>query len=99
MRNKTIKGEDMNYRLQGYDLIETCSACPEQYDVLLDSEVVGYLRLRHGYFSASCGYNLETTVYESNTKGDGIFEDDERMFHLNQAVEAINKHNFRVYVN
>ena len=28
----------------------TCFACPEQYDVYLEDEKVGYLRLRHGHF-------------------------------------------------
>ena len=32
----------------------TCFACPEQYDVFLDGEQVGYLRLKHGVFR--CDY-------------------------------------------
>ena len=31
-------------------LIQTCGACPEQYDAFIGEEQVGYLRLRHGYF-------------------------------------------------
>lgn len=74
----------------GYELDCTCGACPEQYDVFKNNEKVGYLRLRHGYFYASClGGQI---VYESNTKGDGCFMLEERDFHLNNAIEAINKY-------
>jgi hypothetical protein len=30
-------------------------------------------------------------VYESETKGDGVFEDDERMPELRKAIEAIKR--------
>lgn len=64
----------------------TCSACPEQYDVFLNGEEVGYLRLRHGIFRADC---KEETVYMAHPMGDGMFDDDEREFYLNQACKAI----------
>ncbi len=72
-----------------FKLVQTCSACPEQYDVFLKddpTEMVGYLRLRHGHFRAE---HMGQTVYESTTKGDGIFDSDERSYHLNQACLAI----------
>ena len=78
--------------IDGLRLVCTCSACPEQYDVFSGDEQVGYLRLRHGYFRADvpdCGGDK---VYESYTKGDGIFEDDERLVELTKAVKAIKKH-------
>jgi hypothetical protein len=75
-----------------YRLVKTCGACPEQYDVFLGTEQVGYLRLRHGYFRADypgCGHE---TVYEAHTRGDGCFNDDEeRDLHLTRAIEAIDK--------
>lgn len=85
--------------IHGYNLVLTCVACPEQYDVF-DSKgtQVGYLRLRHGSFTVSCpDYNGEL-VYQAYPKGDGIFEDDERIEHLTQAILAIQKHiaNYRV---
>lgn len=43
----------------------TCHACPEQYDVFLGSEMIGYVRLRHGEFPVDypdCG---EQTVMEA----------------------------------
>jgi len=73
-------------KLNGYDLVCTCGHCPEQYDVFKEGVQVGYLRLRHGYFIADCGL---TTVYESRTQGDGGFEEDEREYHLTEAVKAI----------
>jgi hypothetical protein len=67
-------------------LLQTCSSSPEQYDAYLGDELVGYLRLRHGYFRAECHGKV---VYDSYPKGDGIFEDDEREQELNNACKAI----------
>lgn len=77
--------------IKGYELYQTCGACPEQYDVMKDGKQVGYLRLRHGYFSVEypdCGGK---EVYEAEPKGDGEFFDDEREFYLNAAIDAIDK--------
>lgn len=74
-----------------YRLICTSAACPEQYSVfdLETKEQVGYLRLRHGYFRADLGHCGGETVYESETNGDGMFEDVERMPQLTAAVDAL----------
>lgn len=75
--------------ISGFDLVKTCSGCPEQYDVYLGVNQVGYLRLRHGYFRAdvpSCGGK---TVYQAHPSGDGYFMDWERAGYLNAAVAAI----------
>lgn len=76
--------------IDGYKLVCTCPACPEQYDVFdKDEKPVGYLRLRHGYFRADypdCGAE---TIYVASPKGDGIFDDDERQHYLTEAVAAI----------
>jgi hypothetical protein len=72
-------------------LVQTCGACPEQYDAFIGDKQVGYLRLRHGYFRVDypdCGIK---TVYEANPKGDGIFTPDEREYYLNEAKKAILK--------
>lgn len=73
-------------------LVCTCGACPEQYDVF-DSKghQVGYLRLRHGYFRADYPDVYGETVYESRTIGDGVFDDDERQIELKNAIAAIRK--------
>lgn len=67
-------------------LKQTCSACPEQYDVYIDGEMLGYMRLRHGYFYAE--YKDEK-VYEAEPNGDGIFDGDERLMYLNAACMTI----------
>lgn len=69
-------------------LVETCSACPEQYDAYLDGKKIGYLRLRHGYFRAE---HNGTTVYSTETLGDGIFDSSEKGKHLKKAKKAIAK--------
>ncbi len=80
-----------------FRLVQTCGACPEQYDVYLafdpddggeSTTPIGYMRLRHGYFYAE---HLDVTVYEANTDGDGMFTDDERENHLNLACHAIKR--------
>lgn len=77
--------------INGYELVLTCGACPEQYDVYKNNMQVGYLRLRHGHFTAETPDVCGTLVYNVEPKGDGSFEDDERMFHLTKAIDAIDK--------
>ena len=70
----------------------TCSACPEQYDVFDEqNNLVGYLRLRHGWFYAQYIENGKWSeyVYEAHPKGDGIFDPDERHYHLSWAVHHL----------
>lgn len=75
--------------VKGYELVQTCGACPEQYDVFKDGKQSGYLRLRHGSFTVAypdCGHRI---IYSANPEGDGIFEDHEREHYLNEAINAI----------
>lgn len=76
--------------IDGFKLVCTCGACPEQYDVYAaNDKKVGYLRLRHGHFRADypdCGGE---TVYESQTKGDGVFAEEERLPEIRKALNAI----------
>lgn len=72
-------------------LVKTCEACPEQYDAFLGERLVGYLRLRHGYFNVEYPCVGGELLYEADTKGDGMFDSDEREFHLGKAVRAIRK--------
>jgi len=78
--------------IDGLRLVCTCGACPEQYDVFDGDVQVGYLRLRHGWFRADVPVAGGETVYESYPKGDGIFEDDERLIELTKAIKAIKEH-------
>lgn len=84
--------------INGYELIETCGACPEQYDVFLNDEQVGYLRLRHGRFYASVPDVGGCIVYEAAPNGDGMFHPNERMFYLTNAIEAIDKSTKRTLI-
>lgn len=69
-------------------LVQTCGACPEQYDAYLGDEIIGYLRLRHGYFYAQFTKTGET-VYEATPDGDGIFAYYERDQYLEEAKDAL----------
>ena len=79
--------------VDGYHLVCTCSACPEQYDVFKDNKQVGYLRLRHGSFTAHVPDYYGRIVYSSDhMKGDGCFYQDERSHYLKEAINSIHKH-------
>lgn len=80
-----------------YVLVQTCFACPEQYDLMLDGVCVGYLRLRHGVFYATYPDIMDDNyekVYEAYPEGDGCFMDHEREKYLTEAIAAI--HNARI---
>lgn len=72
-------------------LVETCSACPEQYDAYVGDRQVGYLRLRHGTFLVHVLDAGGEVVYVARPKGDGTFDEDERDFYLTAAKDAIAK--------
>jgi hypothetical protein len=73
-----------NYRLEGG------GSCPEQYNVYLGDKEVGYLRLRHGRFTAETPFGGKT-VYEARPHGDGSFEVNEREGFLMSAISAIDR--------
>jgi len=74
-------------------LVMTCCACPEQYDAVdKDKRVIGYLRLRNGYFSVRCPDPSGTVVFESRVDGDGLFDPDEREQYLRLAKTAITRY-------
>lgn len=78
-------------QILGCEIVQTCAACPEQYEVFLGDQQIGYLRLRHGTFRADypdCG---GLTVYEIEALGDGVFEPLEREPHMLLAVRALLK--------
>lgn len=54
--------------------------------------IFGYLRLRHGRFSAYYRDVGGDCVYTAYPKGDGIFENDEREFYLENAVTLLIKY-------
>lgn len=69
-------------------LEQTCGACPEQYDVYWGDQEVGYIRHRHGITEAHCPFG-EVVFTSEEARGDGMFEDDEREWMLNQCKQAI----------
>ena len=81
------------YKIKGLDFIETCFACPEQYDVFINGEQVCYVRLRWGSLYAECPDVGGETVYEASIGNDaGRFKsEDQRQYHLMQIAKAIHK--------
>ena len=75
--------------VDGFRLVCTSMACPEQYDVFHGERKVGYLRLRHGRFRVDCPDAHQETVYSSNTKGDGGFAEEERGIEIGNALKKI----------
>ena len=80
-----------NTMIEEISLIQTCGACPEQYDAFVDGEQVGYLRLRHGAFTVEYPDVNGKLIYEADPEGDGVFSDNEREYFLNKAKEEIHK--------
>lgn len=70
------------------ELVETCSACPEQYDMLVDGQNVGYFRLRHGHYRVE-NAEMTTTYYTAEPDGDGCFDPEERNFFLTMGKIAV----------
>lgn len=81
--------------IHGYRLELTCFACPEQYDVFAGDHQVAYFRLRHGQFYAACPDVGGDVVYDVDTDGDGVFDDEERVKHLTNAILAVQEY----YIN
>jgi len=82
-------GYYQSHEIDGVKLELTCGACPEQYDAYIGDEQVGYLRLRHGFFTVECPDCGGERVYEAEPNGDGLFDDIEREFYLREAVSAV----------
>ena len=79
--------------IKGLDFIQTCGACPEQYDVK-DSEgnQIGYVRLRFGGLYCQYPNVGGETIYSADI-GDGwtgCFKNDkQRKFHLNRIADKL----------
>lgn len=77
-------------KIKGLEFVQTCIACPEQYDVFDGyGNLVGYVRLRHGFLYCDFPDVGGETIYEATT-GYGCFDNDEdRMYHLNLIADRI----------
>lgn len=75
-----------------FNFVQTCEACPEQYDVFLDGDLVGYVRLRWGELYCTYPNVMGKQVY-TYSMGDGITgafrTDDERNFHLEEIAKSL----------
>ena len=71
-------------------LVQTSPACPEQYEAFdEEGNQVGYLRLRNGRFRVDFPEHGQETIYEAHPKGDGVFQEDELSFFLQESYNAI----------
>lgn len=77
-------------RINGCKLVMTCDICPEQYDVFnMYDKKIGYLRLRHGHFTAHYPDIEGKLVYSAVVHGDGCFDVEEAHAQLSRAIDAI----------
>jgi len=96
VEDKKPKMWELGVMIHGYRLRQTCSACPEQYDVFDDlGQQVAYFRLRHGGFRVNVPDHGGEEIYHANPEGDGIFMDAERVRYLTEAVLAVQEY----YIN
>lgn len=75
-------------KIDEFDIVETCSACPEQYEIYTENKLVGTMRLRHGLFTAQL-FDCEEYVYQASPNGDGCFSTDERDYFLKEAINSV----------
>lgn len=71
------------------ELVQTCGACPEQYDAYRGGRKVGYLRLRHGHFTVRLHDSSGPLIFQATPMGDGLFAEDERDEYLAAAKDAL----------
>ncbi len=78
--------------INGLKFVETCMACPEQYDVFKDKKQVAYIRLRWGILRVDipdCGGRV---IYKKtfNDGWKGCFDDEkERDKYLNKIAKLL----------
>ncbi|MEK6852958.1 MAG: hypothetical protein AABX59_03705 [Nanoarchaeota archaeon] len=80
--------------IKGLDFIETCSSCPEQYEVFKDKKEVGYVRLRWGSLRVDYPKCGAETIFDHDFKDNllGCFPNDEsREVFLNEIANRINE--------
>lgn len=81
-----------NIEIADLKFVLTCSACPEQYDVYLEDEQIGYVRLRRGHLRAYYPDVGGKAIYSSEI-GDtwaGCFTNEkERIEHLTKIALAL----------
>ena len=86
-------------KLGNYEFKQTCSACPEQYDVFdKEGRQVAYVRLRWGSLYAACPDVGGTIIYSADIgNDDGCFRSDkQRSHHLRNIAERIEWYNLPI---
>ena len=80
------------FECRNYRFVQTCSACPEQYDVFDENnKQVAYIRLRWGCLYAECPDIGGTEIYSAGIGNDaGCFRTEtERKIHLRRIADRI----------
>lgn len=72
-----------------YRFVQTCGACPEQYDVFKNDVQVAYLRVRHGGFRADLRNSRGPTVFRCDVDGDGEFDEGEFDLYVPMAMQLV----------
>ena len=81
-------------KIKGLNFVQTCMACPEQYEVFIEnSKQVGYIRLRWGILRVDYPDCLNETIYTHDFEEGfkGTFSDGERDEYLNMIADIINE--------
>lgn len=77
-------------------LVRTCSACPEQYDLLVGDTKIAYFRLRGGLFTVAVPWVAGIEVYVKHWPDDpfkGEFDTDrERFNELRAGLRAVSRY-------
>jgi len=79
------------YADKGLELKMTCRFAPEQYEVFKDGQQIAYYRLRHGEFGIHCPDHNGELMFFAETNGDGMFDDDERIEFMTNALNQLTK--------
>lgn len=79
-------------KIGDYELVLTCPACPEQYDVFIGTDRKAYFRLRHGTFTVEVPDCGDTLLFEAYPNGDGCFTTEERERYLTEAIMRVDKY-------
>lgn len=77
---------------EGVELVQTCGACPEQYDMFLHGELVGYFRLRHSHYTVEMDGNYSGMVLSEEYcpgRDAGIFDYEDREAALTRGITAV----------
>ena len=84
----------LDIKIQGLQFVQTCFACPEQYDVFQGDERVGYIKLRWGRLRVDfppSGDTIYEKRYDDNMQGD-FDTHEQRIEQLNVIAHLILYH-------